>query len=128
MKSKNLILTGGIINILFTVFHIGFYWLFKWQYLAQSSYQIYAMLIMLNVGGILIIALMAYTSFFHIEELLTTKLGKALLVFFSLFYIIRIIEQGIFFNMLTPNSIVISLLCLIPAVCYLVPVLRKTNN
>jgi len=60
-----------------------------------------------------------YFSFRHPVELANTALGKSLLLVFSIFYLIRIVSQFIFFGYQGVSSLVIVLLCLIPALIYL---------
>ncbi len=110
---KRLLVAGGVINVLFTVFHI---WL-TWQLtkIAGLTPEIKALLIMLCVGGTTMIGFAAYTSLFCIQNMLTTKLGKATLLFIILIYSSRAVEEIV----LEPHfSALIFVTCLITALVY----------
>jgi hypothetical protein len=49
-----------------------------------------------GVWSCLVILYFAYISIFHSKDVLTSKLGKSLLVFVALFYFARAIEEVIF--------------------------------
>ncbi|MFH1623812.1 MAG: hypothetical protein ABID54_01485 [Pseudomonadota bacterium] len=65
----------------------------------------------------------AYISLFHATELLTTSLGKTLLVLISAFWTLRAIEQIIFFSLRKKISVTLLIVFVFGALIYLFPVL-----
>jgi len=77
----------------------------------------------LNLCLTFMFLVMAYISFFYVSELRQTPLGKTLLIGFSLFWFLRMIEQIIFFGMRNSVSIVLSIIFLFGSVIYLIPLM-----
>jgi hypothetical protein len=122
MKQTLLVIGGGL-NVLFGLLHIWLGWEFHHALNLPPDYR--AVLEMLNVGAILFVFFFAYTSFFCGKELLTTALGKAVLVLILLMYVSRAIEEVI----LSPTfSIVIFATCLLVAGVYLAAILWKGGS
>lgn len=111
--AKRLIFIGGIINVLFTVFH---FWL-GWQiYSLEGILPGHkALMLMLNTGGILIIGFAAFASLFCMDDLVSTKLGKSTLLLVILIYASRALEEIIISPVF---SIVIFASCLAVAAIY----------
>ena len=111
---------AGVISLLFFVFHVLLFRLFNWNEtltcLNQSNWSIFQTF---NLVSILMVGTITYFSFRHPVELAKTALGKSLLFVFSLFYLIRIASQFIFFGYEGFGSLMIVVLCLIPALIYL---------
>lgn len=88
---KKMLLVGGIINVIFTIFH---FWL-GWQiYSLEGILPGHkALMFMLNAGGILIIGYAAFASLFCIDDLVSTKLGKSTLLLAIFIYASRALEE-----------------------------------
>ena len=111
---------AGVISLLFFVFHIFFFQLFNWkERLISLNHNNWAIFQTFNLVAILMAGMITYFSFRHPTELVQTSLGKSLLVAFSLFYLIRIVSQFIYFGYQGIGSLMIVVLCLIPALIYL---------
>jgi hypothetical protein len=132
MKTENrnrLIRTGGIFSGLFLMLHIGFYWIFRWgQTLQVMDPTDKAILLTLNLVGILFLIYATSVSFLLTQQLHQTPAGQSVLLFFASFYLLRIVAEFIFFGFVVPKSIVAVLLCLIPAVCYGLAALPEPRN
>lgn len=132
MKTENrnkLIRTGGIFSGLFLMLHIGFYWIFRWgQTLQVMNPTDKAILLTLNLVGILFLVYATSVSFVLPRQLPQTPAGRSVLLFFASFYLLRIVAEFIFFGFIVPKSIVAVLLCLIPAVCYGLAALPEPRN
>jgi hypothetical protein len=132
MKTENrnkLIRTGGIFSGLFLMLHIGFYWIFRWgQTLQVMNPTDKAILLTLNLVGILFLIYTTSVSFLLTNQLHQTPAGRSVLLFFASFYLLRIVAEFIFFGFVAPGSIVAVLLCLIPAVCYGLAALPEPRN
>jgi hypothetical protein len=77
---------------------------------------------------ILIIGFMAYMLLIQPRTLLNSPLRYAILGFFILFYIIRIITEFTLFGYTMPQSPVIIILCIIPVILWLVTLFNKNTT
>jgi hypothetical protein len=131
MKTQTKILLiriAGALSVLFTLFHTGFYWMFKWsQDLAVLQPVNRAILLTLNVVVILLLVYSVIMSLGYPRQLIQTQVGKSLLLFFSSFYLVRIVCEFIYFGFRMPSSLMIITICLIPAICFGLPVLFKSK-
>jgi len=121
-SSEFIILIGGIYNLGFAIFHLFFWRLFQWKKdLPKLTFINRSVMQILNLCLTFVFLLMAYISFFYVSELRQTNLGKTLLIGFSLFWFLRMIEQVIFFGMRNSISIVLTIIFLLGSVIYLIP-------
>ncbi|MBI5302123.1 MAG: hypothetical protein HY868_08305 [Chloroflexi bacterium] len=115
----SLFVAGGI-GLFFTVFHCLMFYLFKWSAtLACLDPMNWATFQTFNLVAILMVATITFFSFRHPDELVKTALGKSLLIVFGIFYLIRIAAEFIFYGYRGTSSLVIIILCLVPAMVYL---------
>jgi hypothetical protein len=122
--SEVMILLGGFYNLGFAIFHLMFWRLFRWKRdLSSLTFINRSVTQILNLCLTFVFLLMAYISFFNTSELIQTNLGKALLVGFSLFWFLRMIEQIIFFGIRNLISIALTLVFLFGCVIYLIPLI-----
>jgi hypothetical protein len=122
--SEGMILIGGFYNLGFAIFHLMFWRLFRWKRdLSSLTFINRSVMQILNLCLMFVFLLMAYISFFNTSELIQTNLGKALLVGFSLFWFLRMIEQIIFFGIRNLISIALTLVFLFGCVIYLIPLI-----
>jgi len=122
--SEVMILIGGFYNLGFAIFHLLFWRLFRWKRdLSSLTFINRSVTQILNLCLTFVFLLMAYISFFNTSELIQTNLGKALLVGFSLFWFLRMIEQIIFFGIRNLISIALTLVFLFGCVIYLIPLI-----
>ncbi len=114
----------GFYNLLFAVFHLLFWRLFKWNKEVQKlSFANRGIIQILNIQIIYYFVAVAIVCFCFTNELLTTNLGKFFLLSNSLFWAIRLVQQYIF---LRKNSFVIHILAvlfLLGAVLFFLPLL-----
>ena len=114
----------GFYNLLFAVFHLLFWRLFKWNKEVQKlSFANRGIIQILNIQIIYYFVAVAIVCFCFTNELLTTNLGKFFLLGNSLFWAIRLVQQYIF---LRKNSFVIDILAvlfLLGAVLFFLPLL-----
>jgi hypothetical protein len=93
---KILLISGGIFNSIFGVFHI---WMARGIHLSNSfSPGTRSLMHAFNVFGIIVVFYFAYISFFQQRDLLSTKLGKSTLVLVALVYLSRAIEEFFLFE------------------------------
>ena len=123
-----LIRLAGIISILFTLFHAGFYWIFKWsETLTVMNPTDKGILLTFNLIGILLLLYSVIMSLGYTRQLIESIAGKSLLLFFAVFYAVRIFSEFAYFGFEVPGSLVIVGMCLVPLICFLVPALVKSK-
>jgi len=132
MKNKtrvSLFVAGGV-SAFFTVIHgLMFYSLLSNQNLiSPDPMMIRALLQTFNSVTLLMVAAMAYFSFRYPDELVKTPMGKSILIVFGIFYLIRIASEFVFFGYSGVGSLVIVILCLVPALIYLVAAISPSQR
>jgi hypothetical protein len=100
MDASTVIHAGGMFNLLFAAFHMLFRRIFDWDRdLASLNVVNRAVMQILNLCLTFMFLAFAYLSFEHAEELLGTRLGNALLGLIAFFWLLRAIQQVIFFGL-----------------------------
>jgi hypothetical protein len=126
---KTIIFTGGIYNIVFALFHSGFWKLWRWgSELNQLSVVNKGIIQCLNVQIIWYFIFTAVICFAFPAELQSTKLGKFFLIGTSIFWFVRTIQQLIFFNFNNAITYVFTAVFLLGAALFLIPVFYKKLN
>ena len=111
---------AGGINVLFFLFHLMFHSLFDWkESLGCLSHGNWAIFQTFYLGSLLIVGTMAYLSLRFPTDLYASRFGKSISFTFSLYYVIRIAAQLLFFGFAGPISFVIVALCAAPAFVYM---------
>jgi hypothetical protein len=110
---------GGLFNLAFAVFHLLFWWIFDWKRdLRSLSFNNRQIMQVLNLCLIFAFVIFAWISFFHGDELLRTALGRSMLLLIALFWLLRAIEQGLFFRLNRPASVAFLVVFLVGASLY----------
>jgi hypothetical protein len=114
MNKRTLLLIGGIVNVIFVLFHIGLgYVIHVSPVISQADRPLMEML---NAGGLLLIAFLTIASLFYFDEVLTTKIGRLTILLCIALYWSRAIEE-IF---ISPSfSIMIFVSCIFVGLIYL---------
>lgn len=122
MKSKRLIQIGGVINLLFVVFHLSFWNLFNWgESLRSLSPNDRAVMQVLNIHTAYVLAVFALVSFVFPDEIHSAKLGRIISMAIAGFWILRAVNQAVFWGLSFAGSWMILLVCLAVAALYLMP-------
>ena len=125
MDTSTVIRIGGFYNLAFLIFHAMFWKLFKWKgELPKLTHINGAVMQVLNLCLMFCFLLFAYVSLLHTSELVTSNIGRALLMFIALFWLARAIEQPVFFSSRRPASIAITILFLVGFGLYIYPLIR----
>ena len=120
--SQTLIIAGGVYHLCFVAFHLCFWKLFAWkQDLRRTQPVNRGIMQVMNLCLIFIFLATAYLSFLWQAELLLSGLGHALLLLIAAFWLLRAIEQAIFFDSRKPLSLLLMLIFLIGSALYLMP-------
>jgi len=127
MNGRRLLQIGGITNALFVVFHLSFWSIFDWQQsLAGLSLNDRAIMQVLNLHTAYILAVFAALSLAFPDELATTKLGRSVSAAIAVFWILRAINQALFWGISSIVCWVFIALCLGIATLYLAPFTHKS--
>lgn len=121
--NKILIRVGGLINLLFVLFHLAMVKPIG-EALAPLSPDIPATVSTLNIHVAFTLLIFAYLAIFQWRDLLTTRLGNIIAVAISLFWFLRGVNQVVFYG-LTAASMPLFGLCLVFGLLHLVPVIRE---
>jgi hypothetical protein len=117
-----LLIIGGIYNLAFAVFHILFWKIFRWKADLRSLTRTNRCIMqILNLRLIYVFIVFAVASLCFPESLLSTGLGKFVLFSISLFWLVRAIEQVIFFGFRNWVSFALFVVFAIGGILYLVP-------
>jgi len=126
MNTKRIIQFGGIINLLFVAFHLSFWKLFNWgESLASLSPNDRAVMQVLNIHTAYVLAIFAILSFVFSNEMIATKLGQIIAISIAGFWVLRALNQAVFWSVSFAGSWIIILVCLVIAALYLIPSLDK---
>lgn len=123
---KKLITIGGIYNILFALFHTGFWKMFNWKAeLEKLDFNNKWAMQILNIQTIYYLIFTAVICFVFKNELLTTRVGKWLLIGMAGFWFVRAMEQFVYWEMGAVSTIIMVLFFLSGSGLFLVPAIRK---
>lgn len=123
-SANTILFMGGIFNLGFAVFHLMFWKIFHWKDdLASLTHINRSIMQILNLRLTFVFLVMAYLSFFHKAEMISTNIGKALLISFSLFWFFRTLEQVVFFGVKNRISFALTLIFLVGGILYMLPAL-----
>lgn len=123
---KKLITIGGIYNILFALFHTGFWKMFNWNAeLEKLDFNNKWAMQILNIQTIYYLIFTAVICFVFKNELQTTRVGKWLLIGMAGFWFVRAMEQFVYWEMGAASTIIMVLFFLSGSGLFLVPAIRK---
>lgn len=123
---KTLIIIGGFLWLALFVFHVFFWKIFDWKRDLENLTDVNkAITQVLNLCLMLCFLIFAYVSIFQADELLTTSLGKSILVGMVLFGIFRAVEQIVFFDMKFHRSKAFLLIIFLTTTVYLIPLISR---
>ena len=106
MSSEGIVIAGGLFHLAFAVFHAFFWKLFNWNRdLAKLAPVNRAIVPTMNVFLIVVFLIISYVSVFHASEMVATGLGRSLLALVAILWLVRAVEQVIFFTLKRPASI-----------------------
>ena len=122
---KRLVQFGGGINLFFVVFHLSFWKLFNWQQsLTMMNTEDRALIQVLNIHTAYVLAVFALLSFVFSNEMSVTKLGRTFGMSIAGFWILRAVNEVVFWGT-SLTSLIIIFICLAIAALYLIPATRK---
>ena len=124
MSPDLLVQLCGLHSFAFALFHLVFWKLFRWKHeLQKVGLPTRAITQILNLRLIYLFAGVGVLCFAFTQELHGTALGRAMLVFMSLFWVGRTIEQFVFLRINKPMVHVLTVLFVIGAILFALPLL-----
>ncbi len=122
--NKILLRMGGVINLLFVLFHLAMVRPIG-EALASLSPDIQATVHTLNIHIAFTLLIFAYLAFFRWRDLLTTRLGNITAIAISLFWFLRAINQVVFYGVTATGTPLWSGLCITFGLLHLIPAVRE---
>jgi hypothetical protein len=120
--SQTFLFAGGIFHLAIAIFHLFFWRIFHWKKDLASLTRINRAIVqILNLCLTFFFFVMAYISFVHASELMSTALGRTILATIALFWILRLILQVTYFGARHRISILFIVIFLVGAALYLLP-------
>lgn len=119
---ETILIAGGLFHLGFAVFHLSFWKLFRWKEdLASLSRINRAVMQILNLCLTYVFVVVGVVSIVYRREMVSTGLGRGLLVAIAVFWFLRLVEQIIFFGLRGRRTSIFSVLCFIGGLVYLLP-------
>jgi hypothetical protein len=119
---NTLVIIGGILSLLFGLFHLYLWKLLDWKKeLIKLKQENSNVMQMLNIGTSVLLLSMGFVLLYFRTEVVFSSLGNAILIILALFYFIRLIMELVF----PGRSIVFGFILLICVLIYLIPALIK---
>ncbi len=120
--NKILLIVGAVIHLFFGVNHIGLgLALGGPSPFSSLDPEGLATVLTLNMAVTVTCLIFAYLSFFHRNEVPTTKLGAGVLAGIAAFWIVRGAAQVVFYGLTAPGTLIWVVICLLVALLYVVP-------
>ena len=125
MSPDLLVQLCGLHSFAFALFHLAFWKLFHWKHeLQKVGLPTRAITQILNLRLIYLFAGVGVLCFAFTQELHSTALGRTFLVFMSLFWVGRTIEQFVFLHINKPVVHLLTVLFVIGAILFALPLAR----
>jgi hypothetical protein len=116
----------GFYCLAFAIFHIGFWKQFNWDKdLKKLLFANRGIMQILNVQIIYFFLLVTFLCIVFPAELQNTKLGNAFLLGCSLFWLIRTVQQFIFFKANSKLINILTVLFIIGTILFALPVFMR---
>jgi len=119
---RHLIIAGGFFHLGFAAFHLLFWRVFRWKEELRRLGPINrGVMQVLNLCLTFVFLIFAYLSLFLPDEMLTTPVGRPLLAWIAVFWLLRAFQQLIFFSRRQWASWALFALLLVGAGLYGIP-------
>jgi hypothetical protein len=129
MKLQRLLQVCGILSLLLVGFHLSFWRLFRWQAdLALLTPDNRAIMQVLNLHTAYALAMFGILSLCFSEDLRITKLGRIVSLAIAGFWLLRGVNQPIFWGVAPASSWVILFVCFAVAAVYVAAAMHKNGS
>jgi hypothetical protein len=127
-KFRNiLVIVGGVNFLLFGLFHIGFWFdpVMDWKNELIKLTQLNSNVMqMLNLAIIVLFLSFGFVMLFYRKEMSNSALGRALLIAFALFWLVRLIAEIVF----PGGFIVLGIMLFLCVLIYLIPAIITSKK
>ncbi len=124
--SRIILFMGGLLNFALALFKIAMPYLFHWRdAMRASATSMWSTLYAENMAVSILILFFAYMSIFKWQELLTTGLGKAVMLSIGVLFVYRATVEVFLYKIGVDGAWWRLALFLVMALAYLVPLLRE---
>jgi hypothetical protein len=121
---NSLVVIGGIIFLVFGLFHISFWFLFDWKNELIKLNQINSNIMqLLNIAIVFFLLSFGYIMLFYRSEILRSILGRVILIISSLFFFVRLIAEFVF----PDSSLILGLILFLCSLIYLIPAINTAK-
>lgn len=121
---KTMVSIGGITFLFFGLFHMSFWLIFDWKReLIKLNLVNSNLMQMMNIGIIVIMLALGAVLLIYKKDILSSGLGKAVLMLSSIFFFVRLIAEFIY----PGGSIALGVFLLLCSMIYLVPAVVKAK-
>ena len=122
MRDEAWVVAGGVYCLAFALFHLAFWKLFGWRQDLRSLTAVNrAVVQILNLCLTFAFLVFAFVSLLYPSEMTGTGLGRALLLLIAAFWLLRAVEQVIFFGLRRRVSLAFFVTFLLGTALYLLP-------
>lgn len=124
MSEIHIIYICGIYNMLFALFHLFFWKMFKWgTELKKLHFSNKAIMQILNIRITYVFLFMSFIYFYCAKEIVTSELGYVIIVGMGVFWLGRTIEQFVFFNFRSKRVNMLTIVFLLGTIIHFLPLL-----
>lgn len=120
--NKALLRIGGVINLLFVLLHLAMVKPLR-EALASIAPEIQPTASTLNIHVAYTLLIFGCLGIFWTRDLLTSRLGNFTVIAVALFWLLRAVNQGIFYGVSAADMPLIGI-CLFVGLLHLIPVIR----
>ena len=126
--NKVLLLIGGIINLVFALFHVALGQALGGQDVSGClSLDNRATVYTLNFSVAFTCLTFAYLSLFHRKVMLGMPIGTAILAVIGAFWVLRAINQVVFYGLSASDTPLWTVVSLLISLLYVVPIFGKRS-
>ena len=127
--ATRLLIVGGVMQVVFALFHAGFPWSFDWNdQLAGLSGDNEATVWQMWAQGTYVLVVFAYLSFVHRHALLESRIGRAVAAAIAIFYFGRALTEAVFGDIATSGSVTLAVICVAVGLLYAVPLVLTQDR
>lgn len=127
ISQKTIVIIGGLLFILGGIFHLLFWnWEFlNWENELTKLTEVNSNVMqMLNIGLMIFYFSFGFIMIYFRTEILHSKLGKTLLIFSLLYFLVRLIEEFVF----PGGSITTGVILLICTLLFMIPLVIRNDT
>lgn len=124
MSVVHIIYICGVYNMLFALFHLFFWKIFKWESeLKKLHFSNKAIMQILNLRITYVFLFMSFIYFYYAQEMVSSELGHVIIAGMGIFWLGRTIEQFVFFNFKSKRVNMLTIVFLLGTIIHFLPLI-----